>query len=284
MTLRTRAAYAVRSVLAPKGLGYLGDPKDDRDRPFDALGLPSSDLPGTCLPLPDDLEYRYRLHQGSSNTCVAQALCGALFNQALVHALRHGSTVDELLAVPAKPLQSRSFVYRNSFLYNGLPVRDRGTYIRAACEAHRRLGAPDEGVWAFRPADVLREPSPAARAAGFARRLGDYHRIWDRGSALILALRAAIASDLFPVFGIDWPQSMMGDVGPSQVTVPDPNDPIIGGHALHATGYRRRSNGQTEFWVVNSYGRGWRDGGGFWMHEDWMRQARDVWTVRARNA
>lgn len=277
MTVLARARYAVRALRRPHGLGRIGDDEHDaRDLDFELLGLASSALPADSFIVPHALETRYILDQLATQTCVAHAYAGALRDRSLALALAAGVPIDVLMD---EPLVSRAFAYHHAVLLHGGPMVDAGTYLRTCAEALRRFGAPDEATWPFKSWDVVRQPTPVAYVRAHPRRLGDYHRIYDEGDALVLAARAALVAKHPVVFGVDIPASFTSDIGPTQMYLP--SEPAAGGHAMRWTGYRTRPDGFVEFRTVNSWGRRWRDVGAFWMHEAWAKKARDRWIVRS---
>lgn len=245
---------ALGGILKRRGLGYLPDLPDHRDRDIDKLGIGSSKLPGNVA-----LPVREVLDQGRTNTCVAQAIAQAV----------RVKTEEELL--------SRLAIYWNARAYHAATKRDDGTHIRLAIRALQRYGAPPERVWPFDvsllSSKLNKKPSLASYQLGhdFGGVRG-YYRIFDTGLAKLLAIKAAIASGRPVVAGWHVDGAFVADDGPALIDVP--TGPAIGGHAMAIVGYT-----EDAFEVVNSWGTRWRQDGFAYFTPAMVMEAIDVWAI-----
>ena len=259
------------------GLGYKPDQEDARDLKVSALGLSTMGLPRAV-----SLEHLVTnvRNQGPTSSCVAQALAAAID----IREAGAGLRVDPV---------SRLFIYGNSRLLDDpthprrAVLSDGGTYIRNACKALQRLGAPPESAWPWstNPIKVRRQPSIASYMAAHKRRVvgAGYYRIDDVGTSRILALQAALASGRPVVFGTNVNRAFQSNDGPRTIDAPEPLDPIAGGHAMCLVGYDTLRTGAVLFWVLNSWGERWRSGGFAWLTAAYMSHpsTRDIWIVEA---
>jgi hypothetical protein len=253
---------ALRHLARRKGLGYLPDKPDRRDRVFGAL-MGARVLVPTSLQLP----VPFALDQGGTSSCVAHALAHAI-------GCREAVKGDPAPAVP-----SRAWMYYKSRVEHGMQTEDRGTYLRTACDALRRQGAPDEAYWPWKPVTRLHTaPGLEATSHAAGRRGGVYQRVQSYGDQRLRDLQLALAQGMPVCFGADLAASYLRQSGPEVIAAPTPGEAMAGGHAQALTGYRTTAGG-IEFRVQNSWGADWRDGGCAWLTESFMARARDIWVV-----
>lgn len=255
---------AVRHLLRQRGRGYLPDKPDRRDVPFGAVAAAGG---RTVVPVSMRLPMPWALDQGGTSSCVAHALAHAI-------GCREAYKGD-----PAPAAPSRLWMYYWSRFEHGAQTQDAGTYMRTACDALRRLGAPDEQYWDWRPLTRMHaQPGLAATSHAAGRRNGSYYRITETGSARGKAIQLAIAQGRPVCFGVEVTDSFCEWEGPDVIGVPSVSDPIAGGHAMMLHGYRSDGLG-LQFRVQNSWGPAWRDGGGAWLTEGFLQGARDLWVI-----
>lgn len=244
-----------------RGCGYLPDLLDHRDFDFDRLGLASSRLPAEVSLRPEGLR---PFNQGSTNTCVAQAVAQAI----RIRAAHQSGALPEPL--------SRLAIYWNARAYHGATRQDLGTHIRFAIRGLQVYGAPPEHVWPFETGllggRVNKKPSLASYQLGhdFGGVRG-YYRIRDAGERKLLAIKAAIAAGYPVVAGWMVDRDFLDDAGP--VLVDAQRGPIVGGHAMLLDGY----SGETGA-IVNSW-PSWRAGGFATFTADMLLEAIDVWAI-----
>lgn len=243
----------VGRLLGRRGTGCLADVPDERDLPFDRMGLSALGIPATAT-----LRHHVPqvLDQLSTESCVAHAVCAAI-------------QIDRRAHGESAPLPSRLFAYFNSRASHGAAGYDLGTYPRACVKMLAKFGAPPEEAWAFtaRQATVNQRPSWGAyRQAYDHRGPRGYYRIFDTGQNRVDAVRAAIAAGHPVVFGAAVDEAFTRMDGPV-VIGPPYEGRIVGRHAMVVVGY----TDDNRFEVLNSWGERWRDSGFWWMSEDYLR-------------
>lgn len=246
-------------ILGRRGTGYLPDLTDVRDKSFDLLGLPATNLPITVSLAPPGL---VPFDQGATNSCVGQAVSQAV-------RLR----MSRRLGYLPEPL-SRRAIYWNARAYHGATKRDEGTHIRFAIRALQRYGAPPESVWPFEGGAINRKPSLASYQLGhdFGGVRG-YYRIQESGERKLLAIKAAIAAGYPVVAGWFVDRAFLRNDGPHLIGAQRADD-IVGGHAMVLTGYAGDS-----YDVTNSWGTSWRAGGFATFRSELVLEAIDVWAI-----
>ena len=97
-----------------------------------------------------------------------------------------------------------------------------------------------------------------------------------RSSDLMAA--ALSASPALPIYACGFVDSKFEALRAGQVAGPtNQNDAQGGGHAFWFSKYRTNNSGRREFFLENSWGEGWCDGGGCWVSEEFVHQS--VWTM-----
>lgn len=247
-------------ALRRHGLGWEPNPPDSRDWDIDRLGLSAVDLPDEVDLTPYIKGIR---HQSITKTCVGQGLGGAVD----IREVQSG--------FPYRPA-SALFPYYHARRKYSRVVTDSGTFIRLAVKSMIKLGIPDETYWPFgvAPWRVNRRPSWEAHMMAHPRRGGAYYAIGGYGAERILAIRTAIASSKPVVFGTKVARSLQPNTGPAIVDRPLISEDIAGGHAMVLVGYRTDPDWGLLFRCLNSWGKGWREGGMCWLTEDYVRWER----------
>ena len=238
--------------------GYLPDPEDPRDLPFDSLSaqrVPREvSLEERCVPIPN---------QFGTSSCVGQAT-------------RQGFGTEEARHGGADPASAMG-IYLNARAEHGVEGVDAGTNVRAAIKSLTKFGPLRERDWPFDEAKINKRPSwRAYRNAHDGKGPQGYYRIWEIGESRLNAIRGALAAEHPVVFGTDVAESFTADSGDFRIDRPDSSEPIAGGHAMCLVGYK-----EDMFRVANSWGTGWRDGGFAWLTESYMSwvKTRDLWVI-----
>lgn len=250
MSLRT----LIRGALGRRGLGYLPDLADARDRLLAAMPLPDT-------PPPEVDHSRFVpavLDQGPTSSCVAHAWAQAVLLSQILD------------GYPGPELASRLAWYWWARAETGDQDTDGGTYLRSGAKACTRFGLPPERLWPFDVPKVNKPPPwRVYRAAYDHRGPRGYYRIVQGD---VVGMRRAIAARKPVVFGLTLRSSFLDNVGPN--TIDQDTGAVVGGHAMAIVGYDRE-----RFRVVNSWGSGWRDRGLVWITAERMREATDVWAA-----
>lgn len=242
-----------------RGLGYLVDPEDERDRPLrllighlaDSPPPPSADVSHPAV---------FARDQGLTNSCTGQAWAQAV----RLSMLTHGRRCPELSALFS--------YFTGRAEWNGHTGGDFGSYLRSGAAAAVRFGIAAETAWPFAAELVSRQPPIGAfRSAHDLRGARGYYRL---PSGEPNAVRRALAEG-HPVVG-GW------QVGPRFVdnvgAVVEPEVESIGGHAVVLVGY----DADGTFRLLNSWGRAWGRGGFALASEAWVATGVDLWVVDAK--
>lgn len=241
--------------LLVKGLGYIQDLLDMRDKWLDEAELPN-DLPRVVIPT-HNLPPLYQV----GNSCTAR----------VVHCYR----IAETYAGRPCPELSGLYNYWGSRSLWGGTGRDGGSHVRDAIKALIKYGAPPASVWPETWLNVQARPSLKASAQAFKiRGIRGYYRIANED---VGGIRQAIANNCAVIAGWDIDADFMRSNGP--IIVGKCRGPIVGGHAMILDGYRQDGT----FDLQNSW-QGWR---GYplgpsraLVSEEFVAAAKDIWVVR----
>lgn len=253
-----------------RGVGWIPNPPDNRDRPVDLMGL-SSDALLSKVSLRKHVMNVF--DQKSTNSCVAQSLAGAI------------GILETRVNWRYMP-PSRLFLYYNARAFHGGQKSDSGTYLRTAVKGLCKFGVPDEKWWEFSsiPFKVNRRPGWNPYMMAFSRSGGEYFWVLDTGSARVLAIKAALNAGYPVSFGTMVDSLFPKSDGLEPIDPPGNFSDVIGGHAMIIIGYEESSDG-LKFEILNSWGDDWGDNGYAWFTEDYIRwpMSRDFVIVRGWN-
>jgi len=204
--------------------------------------------------------------QGQLGSCTANSIGAILeFNQ-----MKQG----ESNAAPP----SRLFIYYNERAMEGTISQDSGAEIRDGIKSVAQLGAPPETDWPYVITKFARKPPAKAYRDALKRQAIRYARVVQSEMGIQNVLCAG-----YPIsFGFTVYESFESDVGSDGIVpMPQPDESVIGGHAVVAIGYKliRR---QLYFECRNSWGSDWGDDGYFWLPASYVTShslARDFWVI-----
>jgi len=239
------------------GMGWIPNAPDTRD-----WGLGKIGLRHTAKDEPSSVSLRRYVrsvfNQGSTNSCVAQALAGAI-------------GIMETQAGLSYSPPSRLFMYFNSRASHGSQNKDAGTFIRTAVKGLVNLGVPHEEFWAFstNPLRVNRRPGWQPYMMGHPRRDGEYYWIFEKGERRLAAIKAALIQGYPVVFGTLITRRFKETDGKTPISVPVVGEKILGGHAMVITGYVQDREG-LRFQILNSWGPQWGDGSFAWLTSQYI--------------
>lgn len=185
--------------------------------------------------------------QGSLGSCVGNAITNAY----------------ELLVKQKRPNEfvelSRLFVYYNARLIEESVGEDAGViYMRNALKGCKQYGLCTEPLWPYDVEKFAEKPSETAYLDAEKRRIPKYATVSGINNMLeVLNLGYPI------VVGLDtFEQFMNLDSNNSVMSVPEPGELTLGGHAMSVVGYNLPIQ---QFLVKNSFGNDWGDQGYCWM-------------------
>jgi len=244
--------------------GWKPDPRDHRDKVmrFSAVNLAS-------LPPKVDLRPSCSLveNQSTLGSCTANAAVGALEYLDIVDGAMDGDIEN----------YSRLFVYYNTREIQGTLDQDSGASLRDTIKALAAFGACDERIWPYDIPKFKIRPGESCYEDGAKRKISEYHRLESFPDCL------ACLADGFPfVFGFitydNFNSEQVEKTG--ALTLPEPTNISLGGHAVCAVGYDMESK---TVLVRNSWGDHWGMGGYFTMPFAYISNpqlAQDFWTIR----
>jgi C1A family cysteine protease len=244
--------------------GWIRDLPDHRDLHFAprlaTVGTlpPKVDLRPQCPPVYD---------QGELGSCTANALAGAV-------------EFDETRAgTNPSWTPSRLFIYYNERVLEGTVESDSGAQIRDGIKVIVKKGVCPETDWPYDIARFATKPPANAYAEAERDRISNYLRL----PQMLVQLKACIAEGFPFVFGFSVFESMetelVKDTG--YVPFPQPDDSLLGGHAVACVGYDDTNH---HFTFRNSWGPAWGEGGYGFLPYAYVLDAglaADFWTVRS---
>lgn len=245
--------------------GWIKQKDDPRDRRvLRTFGLVSENLPSS-----------YRIQngmppvwdQGETNSCSAHA---------------SGAAYEYMLSKEKLPdfMPSRMFAYYNSRLLEGTEDTDGGATIRDAVKALVKYGTLPESLWPFSRPYNVKPPSDI-----YSRALTGIVTSYAALDQDLESLKRSIANDQPVIFGFMVPQSFESNemARTGVLVIPGPNESIVGGHAVLATGY---DDARKMFWIRNSWGPDWGQEGSFEMPYAFItdpKWASDFWIIQHEN-
>lgn len=238
--------------------GWQRDPIDERDHLFAGAPValpPMVDLSPGCSPVED---------QGQLGSCTGNAIVGALEYANLT--FKNDST--DL---------SRLFVYYNERVAEGTVKEDAGAIIRDGIKSVSQYGACPEIYCKYDITKFTKKPTKTAYKKALKYRIASYQSI----TSLDGMLQCLAQSTPF-VFGFTVYESFesqaVADTG--IMPMPKPGEQVLGGHAVLAVGYDKRTNLMK---CRNSWGANWGDKGYFYMPFNFIAdtsQADDMWAIK----
>jgi len=169
------------------------------------------------------------------------------------------------------------FLYYNERAIEGSTDYDAGAYLRDGIKTLKSDGVCEEKLWPYVTYKMKDKPTAKCYSAALDHQITSYARI---GS--LNEMKACLAEGYPFVFGFtvyDSFQSMkVSSTG--VVDMPNPQERVIGGHAVLGVGY---NDSDQRFIVRNSWGRTWGKKGYFtipYAYLDDRNLSDDFWTVR----
>ena len=203
--------------------------------------------------------------QGQTNTCVANATCGAL---EIVLGLQDKNSVVQL---------SRLFLYYNSKVTDKTTDKDDGTFIHSAFGTLKTLGVCPEDMWPFDSKLIGHQPGILCYKAGDDNKILNFYRIDSTGSDRVNDVEALIQTNSPVVFATEVSKEFENYSGGTKVF--EAPAVSVGGHAMVIVGVRTNAAGKKEFRIRNSWGTSWGDNGFAWVSEDYLMSdsTSDLW-------
>jgi len=238
--------------------GWIRQRPDFRDYKF---------VPKLDGPLPDKVDLSESpfmpavYNQGVIGSCTANAIAAALdFERA-----KQGS-------VRINP--SRLFIYANERIMEGTDLaNDSGAQIRDGIKSVSDIGACPETLWPYHENSFnVKPPQECYDAAALDKAIA-YHAVEPQDVMAVLAGGSPVIVGITLYESFEWPSVREHGI----VTMPQPSESMLGGHAVLVVGYV-----SGHFIVRNSWGFGWGQEGHFFLPYDYLLNpnlASDFWVI-----
>lgn len=270
--------------MKPMTFGYLPDPIDERDKPFDlvrALLPTASPTKLAVLPITSPIS-----NQGPVGTCVSNAVCDAVeilsgrpSGILVVHSLEEANAFLRDDIPPPVDLSRMHVDFLSRLSHGGLG--EEGTYIRNAMGVLKNIGVCRESKWRYDLKHFGIRPPILALQDAWQHLIGGYYRIYvSSRSKMGRDVRAAIDAGLPVVHAKDVGKEYLNAYGVEDDFVAGVPARSDGGHATVIVGYRMRADGTFEYLDRNSHGREYglaKCPGHVWISEAYLATARDLW-------
>jgi C1A family cysteine protease len=251
------------------GYGWRPDLPDHRDFLF----APQPDL---VRALPRKVDLRPTMppvyDQGQLGSCTACAIA-AIFEY------------DQLRQQEPSWTPSRLQIYYNERVKEGTADSDSGAMLRDGIKVVNKLGVAPETEWPYDIARFTESPPPDVIKAALGNTALEYRRI----PRNLHAMKACLAAGFPFVLGFTVYESFESDaidaVGRTGfMTMPQPQEQVLGGHAVVAVGYTDNESylASNCFVVRNSWGKDWGLGGYFYMPQTYVLDrglSSDFWVI-----
>ena len=246
------------------GYGYIRDVPDARDfvfqtvRPSTIPLPPSIDLRHLCSPVRD---------QGQLGSCTGFSIAVGLREFLEI------KTTGKL--VKMSPL----FVYYEERQLEHTIPEDCGAQPRDGMKVLAKMGCAPELDDPYNIAKFTKAPTAKALKDAAKYKIASYHRL-----ASLNDIQTALAASNGVVLGFvvheSFESAAVAKTG--KMPMPQPNEKILGGHAVFAAGYKMdpKWEGGGYLIVKNSWGTGWGDKGYFYMPFAYVtpQLVSDAWT------
>jgi C1A family cysteine protease len=244
-----------------RGYGWVPDIPDQRDYLFSAVRKVPAKLPAKVdlRPLCSKVE-----DQGQLGSCTANALAGAI------------EFLERKDKVPYLDF-SRLFIYYNERALEHTINSDSGAMIRDGIKTLTKQGACSEKRWPYEVSKFKSKPGPDCYQEALQHQITSYRRI-----LTLDQMRTCLAEGFPFVFGFTVYESFETQevARTGFVTMPNPQEQVLGGHAVLAVGYDESSQ---RFLVRNSWGTAWGQKGYFTLPYKYLGNRNlsdDFWTIR----
>lgn len=246
----------------PSGLGFKADRVDPRDFPVDELLMR---VGAAVVPVEGNADSPELVvkDQTYTNSCAGQSIANAV--RASYLAL--GQDCPDLSAL---------FSYYGSRAENSKVISDDGAYLRDGIKVLQKLGECPESAWPFVEGRVNRPPSWSAYRAAVPRRgVRGYYKIPDGD---VDRIKRTLAAKIPVVAGWSIDAAFAENTSPGTIQGRC-RGKSIGGHAMVILSFYKN-----KFRCLNSWGKGFRDGGRFDADEEFIAQAISPWAIDVRTA
>lgn len=203
-----------------------------------------------------------------------QLACGSCTAQAIAAAMEYDAMKQGLPAFTP----SRLFIYYNERLIEGTTDQDSGANIRDGIKSVNAQGVCAEGLWPYDIAKFTNKPDDVCYKDGKQNRSLLYQSLHQTA----YSIKHCLANNYPVIFGFTVYESFeSNDVTTTGIIpMPQPNEQIIGGHAVLCVGF---DDSKSAFLIRNSWGSAWGIDGYFYMPYNYMLRAdlaSDLWCIQ----
>ena len=205
-------------------------------------------------------------NQGETGSCTANSLSNVT------------RIINKKQGYPDVP-PSRLFHYYNERLVEGTVNEDSGAQIRTAVSVAAKYGICPESEWPFDPSKLCSKPPETAYKSAVQDMVKIYFAIDQR----LNDFKKCLANGYPFLLGFAVYESFEGNeiAHTGIMKFPNPNERMVGGHAVAAVGY---DDATQTFTILNSWSKNWGDAGYFHMPYSFLTNGgfcSDFWTVRS---
>lgn len=185
----------------------------------------------------------------------------------------HG-TVGAMVFLHPKEMFSRLDAYYDGRVIEGDVDQDNGAQIADVLQGLSTAGVVTEDSWPYDP--VTFATPPANLGTDLVTKINEYARVSDLDD-----LKSCLAEGLPVVIGFsvydNFESEEMAKTG--MLTVPGPNDELLGGHCVLVIGYDETTQ---KCFVRNSWGTEWGLSGNFYMPYNYFKGGlvSDMWVIQ----
>jgi C1A family cysteine protease len=266
---------AIAGVQVLMNFGWVEDPFDVRDVPFDSSPLTSSS--STDSQLIDNAPYFKDISdQFSLPACVANAAADMMEAATILDRVNGGMGLQQARA--STPDLSRMFIWWNSRNEMDPPQINNpnsGTFNRLAMDVLARFGVCTEARWPYDPLKATVRPSIMSYREAFPNRFDAFYSINRDGDDRLRAIVQALNAKHNVLFGTALTKTFMQYVG-GVMHRPGTYDTVIGRHAMVICGW---DPARQAFKVRNSWSPRWGEQGYCWLHPDYItwHKTKSLW-------
>lgn len=259
--------------------------------------LPRKYIPryGWIADTPDNRDYSYSEHRKKVDTAAVSVssdqyppivdlrpLDSPIFDQEDLGSCSANALVGNLQFLEIKDnipyvQLSRLFLYYDERSVEHTVNSDSGAQIRDGIKTLAKLGICSEHMWPYDISKFTVQPRHHCYKEAINHKILSYYRLNTLDDAI-----HCLSSGYPFVFGFsvyeNFESQQVAQTG--IVNLPEPNEKLLGGHAVLAVGY---DNNQKRFIVKNSWGESWGQKGYFTIGYDYLSNKNlsdDWWTIR----
>jgi len=233
---------------------------------------------------PRDIKFRVTMPHELPSLVDLRAQCPPIYNQAEIgsctaNALGAAYQFEQMKQKRPNFLPSRLFIYYNERAMEGTINEDAGAMIRDGIKTMVSEGVCPESMWEYNTWRFKERPPHNCYVSALDNQIQEYLRLSPHS---LYEVKHCLSEGYPVVFGFTIFSSFMSpEVASTGIAkMPQPNDQLIGGHAVMAVGY---DDSKQALIVRNSWGEVWGMNGYFYLPYGYVEVpnlSADYWTIR----